>query len=73
MRFFGFILLTAGVLIFSGYFFYGLYQFIHTAPIPLVMKVGIIAIPAGIIVLLISLIRERCKDRKKEKIKEVEK
>jgi tetrahydromethanopterin S-methyltransferase subunit E len=40
---------------------------------PLILKVGIIALLGGLVVLLVSIIRERIFVRKRERYKEVEK
>lgn len=57
----GLIVFFAGVLILTGF---GLYNFFEDTEIPQIVRWGIIAIILGIIVLLISLIKERLKEPK---------
>ena len=59
----GLTILSAGVLILVGF---GLYKFFEDTEIPQPVRWGIIAIILGVIIILISLIKERLKDRKKE-------
>lgn len=42
---------------------FGLYQFFKDLTIPVVVRLGIIAIILGIIIILISLIKERLKEK----------
>lgn len=70
----GWILLSIGAIIlvfFGGYKMVG--GIIKDPSTPLVLKVGILVFMAGIIVLLVSLIRERLFVGKRERYKEVEK
>jgi len=57
-------LLVLGILIMVGY---GLYHFAIAEDIPLLIKTGVIVIFLGIVVVLLSLIRERLRDLKKER------
>ncbi len=70
----GWILLSIGAIILL---FFGGYKavegIIHDSATPLLLKVGILASMAGIVVLLVSLLRERLFVRKRERYKEVEK
>jgi hypothetical protein len=42
---------------------FGLYEFFKDSTIPTVVRLGIIAIMLGIIIILISLIKERLKEK----------
>ncbi len=70
----GWILFSIGAMIFL---FFGGYKMvegiIQDQTTPLILKVGILVFMAGIIVLLVSVIRERLFVRKRERYKEVEK
>lgn len=70
----GWILLSIGAII---VLFYGGYKaiegIIQDPTIPLIMKVGILGLLAGLVVLLVSVGRERIFVRKRERYKEVEK
>lgn len=70
----GWILLSIGAMILI---FFGGYKavegIIHDPTTPLLLKLGILAFMAGIVVLLGSIIRERLFVRKRERYKEVEK
>ena len=70
----GWILLSIGAIILL---FFGGYKavegIIHDPATPLLLKVGILASMAGMVVLLVSLLRERLFVRKRERYKEVEK
>ncbi len=70
----GWILLSLGamiVLFFGGY--KAIEGIIQDPTTPLILKVGIIALLGGLVVLLVSIIRERIFVRKRERYKEVEK
>lgn len=56
----GLIIFFAGILALAGF---GLYKFFEDTTIPVVVRLGIIAIILGIIIILISLIRERLKEK----------
>jgi uncharacterized integral membrane protein len=62
-QFLGIVLFVLGILIIAGY---GLYYFAIEDEIPLFIRAGVAAIILGIVVILISLIRERLMDLKKE-------
>lgn len=70
----GWILLSIGAIILL---FFGGYKavegIIQDQTTPLLLKVGILVAIAGLVVLLVSLLRERLFVRKKERYKEVEK
>jgi predicted anti-sigma-YlaC factor YlaD len=70
----GWILLSLGAMIllfFGGY--KAIEGIIQDPTTPLILKVGIIALLGGLVVLLVSIIRERIFVRKRERYKEVEK
>lgn len=70
----GWILLSIGAMIFLFFGGYKMVEGIIQDPsTPLVLKVGILVFIAGIVVLLVSVIRERLFVRKRERYKEVEK
>lgn len=56
----GLIIFSAGVLALVGF---GLYEFFEDSTVPIVVRWGIIAIILGVIIILISLIRERSKEK----------
>ncbi|MFC2163699.1 anti-sigma factor family protein [Acidobacteriota bacterium] len=73
-RRFGWILLSIGaiiVLFFGGY--KAIEGIIQDPTIPLILKVGILGLLAGLVVLLVSIGRERIFVRQRERYKEVEK
>ncbi|MDI6639311.1 MAG: hypothetical protein QMD78_00635 [Methanocellales archaeon] len=55
VQLFGFILLGVSTIICAAY---GLYQFLE-ADIPLIIRIGVVGILAGIVCLLLSVIKER--------------
>ncbi len=57
----GLIVLFIGIFILIGFW---LYKFFESTEIPLIIRGGIIAIILGVIIILISLIRERLKEKK---------
>ena len=57
----GLIILFIGIFILFGFW---LYKFFENTEIPLIIRGGIIAIILGVIIILISLIRERLKEKK---------
>jgi len=57
----GLTLFSLGVIILVGF---GLYRFFQDATIPCIIRYGIIAMILGIIIILISLIKERLKEKK---------
>ncbi len=70
----GWILLSLGAMIllfFGGY--KAIEGIIQDPTTPLILKVGILALLGGLVVLLVSVIRERIFVRKRERYKEVEK
>ncbi len=50
----------AGVLVLIGF---ALYKFFEDSSIPAIVRYGIIAVILGVIIILISLIRERIKEK----------
>ena len=56
----GLTIFSAGLLALTGF---GLYKFFEDSTVPLVIRWGSIAIILGIIIILISLIRERLKEK----------
>ena len=56
----GVILIFVGVSILIGF---GLYKLFESTEIPIAIRCGIITVISGIIIVLISLIRERIKDK----------
>ena len=56
-----------GLVIFSGGLFalisFGLYKFFEDSTVPIVVRWGIVAIILGVIIILISLVRERLKEK----------
>ena len=56
----GLIIFGGGALALIGF---GVYEFFRDSTVPTVVKLGITAIIAGIIILLISLIRERLNEK----------
>ncbi|MBM3285162.1 MAG: hypothetical protein FJY81_04755 [Candidatus Aminicenantes bacterium] len=70
----GWILLSLGAIILL---FFGAYkmveEIIKDTTVPLVLKVGLLVFLAGVVILLISVIREQFFLRKKERYKEIEK
>ena len=57
----GLIILFIGIFVLIGFW---LYKFFESTEIPLIIRGGIIAIILGVIIILISLIRERLKEKK---------
>ncbi|MBZ9577591.1 hypothetical protein KJA13_00950 [Patescibacteria group bacterium] len=57
----GLIVFFIGIFILIGF---GLYKFFENTEIPFIVRWGIIAIILGVIIILISLIRERIKEKK---------
>jgi hypothetical protein len=60
----GLIIFSVGGLFLIGF---GLYEFFGDKTVPLVIRGGIIALILGTAIMLISLIIERVKDKRKEK------
>lgn len=50
----------AGLLAMVGF---GLYKFFEDSTIPIVVRLGIVAVILGVIIILISLIKERLKEK----------
>jgi len=70
----GWILFSIGAIIL---FFFGGYKLvegiIQDASVPLILKIGILSVLGGLVVLLVSLLREQLFVRKRERYKEIEK
>jgi hypothetical protein len=58
---FGLTIFLAGLLTIVGF---GFYKFFEDSTVPIVVKLGIIAIALGIIIILVSLTKERLKEKK---------
>jgi len=56
----GLTIFSAGVLVLIGF---GLYKFFEDSTVPVIVRWGIIAVISGIVIILISLIRERIKEK----------
>ena len=56
----GLIVFFAGVFVLIGF---ALYKFFEDSTIPAIVRYGIIAVILGVIIILISLIRERIKEK----------
>jgi len=56
----GLTIFFAGLFAIAGF---GLYKFFEDSTIPIVVRLGIIAIILGVIIILISLIKERLKEK----------
>ncbi|MFH0906776.1 MAG: hypothetical protein ABIC36_03520 [bacterium] len=57
----GLITFFAGIFVLAGF---GFYEFFKDSEIPFVVKLGITVLILGIIIILISLIKERLKEKK---------
>ncbi len=57
----GLIVLFIGIFVLIGFW---LYKFFESTEIPLIIRGGIVAIILGVIIILISLVRERLKEKK---------
>ena len=57
----GLTIFFAGVFAIVGF---GLYKFFEDSTVPTVVRCGIIAVILGVIIILISLIKERLKEKK---------
>lgn len=74
MRTLGMVLLAigAGILfVYVGYYY--IVGFVLNTQIPLVIRVAVTAIVLGVLLVLVSIIRERYRDMKQERFKGVEK
>lgn len=56
----GLTIFSAGILVLIGF---GLYKFFEDSTVPVIVRWGIIAVILGVIIILISLIRERIKEK----------
>jgi len=57
----GLTLFSLGIVVLVGF---GLYKFFQDTTIPAIIRYGIIAVILGVIIILISLIKERLKEKK---------
>lgn len=71
MRVLGAFLLVCGLVVAIGYLFYWFFSAVAES-IPMPLKVAIVAAAIGLLLLFISIGRERYKAYKKEEFKEVE-
>ncbi|MBI4312848.1 MAG: hypothetical protein HY681_13865 [Chloroflexi bacterium] len=62
----GAVLIIAGAAVLGGYFVYA----IAMSREPVLLKLGLAAIPAGILLLLLAVLRDRLKKRRQEDLKE---
>jgi len=62
----GIILVILGAFLLAGY---PLYLFVQSPGIPAIVRLGVVALFAGFLVILLSLVRERFMDVRKEKQK----
>ncbi len=68
---FGLTIFSAGALVLVGFGLYKLFgAILKDNDIPIVVKWGIVGLILGVVIILFSLIIERLKDKKKEKIKQ---
>jgi len=56
----GLTIFSAGTLVLIGF---GLYKFFEDSTVPIIVRYGIIAVILGVIIILISLIIERIKEK----------
>ena len=56
----GLTIFFAGLLAIAGF---GLYKFFEDSTIPIVVRLGIVAVILGVIIILISLIKEKLKEK----------
>lgn len=66
IEFAGAILIMFAIVILAGY---GLYMFVQAADVPIIIRLGIVALVVGFLVILLSVIRERLLDMQREKKK----
>lgn len=59
---FGSVLIIFGTGILSGY---GMYLFVQAQDVPVIIRLGTVALFAGILVILLSLIKERVLEKKR--------
>ena len=65
VRVLGLILLISGILLFVGF---GLYKFFEAKDTPLIIRIGSTGVILGIVLILISLIKERIKESSKDQL-----
>ena len=65
-EFAGAILIMFAIVILAGY---GLYMFVQAADVPIIIRLGIVALFVGFLVILLSVVRERLLDLQREKEK----
>jgi len=70
----GWILFSIGAIILLFFGGYKLVEgIIQDASVPLILKIGILSVLGGLVVLLVSLLREQLFVRKRERYREIEK
>jgi len=57
----GLTLFSLGIMVLVGF---GLYKFFQDTTVPVIIRYGIIAVILGVVIILISLIKERLKEKK---------
>ena len=57
----GLTLFSLGIMVLVGF---GLYKFFQDTTVPAIIRYGIIAVILGVMIILISLIKERLKEKK---------
>jgi len=57
----GLTLFSLGIVVLVGF---GLYKFFQDTTVPVIIRYGIIAVILGVVIILISLIKERLKEKK---------
>ena len=68
----GIVLILIGFLTLLGYGMYSLLVVIYsTEDIPFIIKLGVPVIIGGLMVLIVSIVRDRLRDRRNEKFREV--
>lgn len=73
MRKVGMVILGIGAMLLVGYVgYYYVTLFVLNPDIPLILRLAITAIPVGLLLVLLSLIRERVRDIRRETFKEVD-
>jgi len=65
IRTFGLSLFAGGILLFVGF---GLYKFFEAKDTPLIIRIGSTGVILGIVLILISLIKERIKESSKDQL-----
>ncbi len=61
---FGAVLVLFAAVVLAGY---GVYAFVQATDIPVLIRVGVVALIAGFLIILLSLVRERLLDIRRER------